>query len=143
VVLRPTAVRPAARTAGRANAEVSPDGAAHSPVVVAKIARAANEKGGLGPTELSMVTFPTLVMAADDDLVTLEHTLALYRGLPDAQLAIVIGTSHLLLHEKPELCTRLVIDFLSAEPRQPDANPPDRRTIRIRLNNATDAAGPG
>ncbi|MFC7717310.1 alpha/beta fold hydrolase [Nonomuraea recticatena] len=55
-------------------------------------------------------------MAADDDIVTLEHTLALYRGLRDAQLAVVPGTSHLLLHEKPELCVRLITDFLTTGP---------------------------
>jgi pimeloyl-ACP methyl ester carboxylesterase len=55
-------------------------------------------------------------MAADDDLVTLEHTQVLYQGLRDAQLAIIPGTSHLLLHEKPRLCTGLVADFLTADP---------------------------
>ena len=46
--------------------------------------------------------------------MTLDHTLELYRNLPDAQLAIIPGTSHLLLHEKPQLCTRLVSEFLTA-----------------------------
>ena len=55
-------------------------------------------------------------MTGDDDIVTLEHTLALYRGLQNAQLAIVPAASHLLLHEKPELCTRLVTDFLTTDP---------------------------
>jgi hypothetical protein len=36
--------------------------------------------------------------------------------VPDAELAVVPGTSHLLLHEKPELCTRIVADFLTGEP---------------------------
>jgi hypothetical protein len=31
-------------------------------------------------------------------------------------LAIVPAASHLLLHEKPELCTRLVTDFLTTDP---------------------------
>jgi pimeloyl-ACP methyl ester carboxylesterase len=57
-------------------------------------------------------------MAADDDNVTLEHTLELHQNLPDAQLAIIPGTSHLLLHEKPELCAWLVSNFLTAGPVQ-------------------------
>ncbi|GAA2778737.1 pimeloyl-ACP methyl ester carboxylesterase [Nonomuraea dietziae] len=75
-----------------------------------------SEEQGLASADLDAVTCPTLVMAADDDIVTLEHTLALYRGLRDAQLAVVPGTSHLLLHEKPELCVRLISDFLTTGP---------------------------
>jgi pimeloyl-ACP methyl ester carboxylesterase len=116
MILRPTAdVSPAAPLVA-AYAEVSPDGADHFPAVIAKIARAVAELPGLSPTELNVVTCPVLVMAADDDNVTLEHTLALYRGLRNAQLAIIPGTSHLLLHEKPQLCTSLVADFLTADP---------------------------
>ena len=43
----------------------------------------------------------------------LEHTLALYDGLADAQLAVVPGTGHGLLAEKPELCNAIVVDFLT------------------------------
>ena len=116
MILRPIADAPPPAPLVAAYAEVSPDGADHFPVVAAKIARAVAEEPGLAPTELSGVTCPTLVMAADDDIVTLEHTLALYRSLHDAQLAIIPGTSHLLLHEKPEQCTRMVTDFLTTEP---------------------------
>jgi len=44
---------------------------------------------GLEPAELWSVAGPVHVMGADDDVVTLERTLALDRGLPDAQLAII------------------------------------------------------
>jgi hypothetical protein len=113
MVLRPTADAPPPEPLLIAYAEVSPDGADHFPVVIAKIARSVAEEPGLEPADLNSVTSPTLVVAADDDIVTPDHTLELYRNLPDAQLAIVPGTSHLLLHEKPELCTRLVTDFLT------------------------------
>jgi pimeloyl-ACP methyl ester carboxylesterase len=96
--------------------EVSPDGVEHFPVVAGKIARAALDDPGLPATELGRITSRTLVMGADDDLVHLEHTIALYRGIPDAELAVVPGTSHVLLSEKPELCIRLVRDFLSTDP---------------------------
>jgi len=33
--------------------------------------------------------------------------------LPDSQLAVVPGTDHLLLFEKPELVNRLLGDFLA------------------------------
>jgi len=116
MILRPTADAPPPAPLLAAYAEVSPDGANHFPVVIAKIARSVSEEPGLEPGELKTVTCPALVVAADDDIVTLEHTLELYRNLRDGQLAIVPGTSHLLLHEKPELCAKLVTDFLTASP---------------------------
>ncbi|GAA0372701.1 alpha/beta hydrolase [Microbispora corallina] len=101
-----------------AYAEVSPDGRDHFPVVVGKIVEAAaTEPPPLTEEDLPSVTARTLVVAADDDMVHLEHTLALYRGVPGAELAVVPGTSHVLLHEKPELCTRIVAAFLTEEPR--------------------------
>jgi pimeloyl-ACP methyl ester carboxylesterase len=96
--------------------EVSPDGVEHHPVVAAKIARAATDDPGLPARELAGIGSRTLVMAADDDLVHLEHTIALYRGIADSELAVVPGTSHILLAEKPELCARLVTDFLTGDP---------------------------
>jgi pimeloyl-ACP methyl ester carboxylesterase len=116
MILRPTTDAPPPAPLVGAYAEVSPDGADHFPVVMAKIVRSVDDEPALAPADLNAVACPTLVMAADDDIVTLDHTLALYRGLRDAQLAIIPGTSHLLLHEKPELCSRLVTEFLTAEP---------------------------
>jgi pimeloyl-ACP methyl ester carboxylesterase len=116
VILRPTADAPPPPQLVAAYAEVSPDGADHLQVVIAKIARSVAEDPGLTVADLGVVACPTLVMVGDDDNVTLEHTLALYRGLRNAQLAVVPGASHLLLLEKPELCTRLVTDFLATDP---------------------------
>jgi pimeloyl-ACP methyl ester carboxylesterase len=84
--------------------------------VIAKIAQSVAQEPGMTAADLGAVACPTLVMVGDDDNVTLEHTLALYRGLRNAQLAIVPAASHLLLLEKPELCTRLVSDFLTTDP---------------------------
>lgn len=97
-------------------AEVSPHGAEHFPVVIGKVARAFQEDLPWTPADLKAVTARTLVLSGDDDLVTLEHTIELYRALPDGQLAIVPETTHLLLFEKPELCTALVRDFLTLPP---------------------------
>jgi hypothetical protein len=38
------------------------------------------------------------------------------RGKPDAELAVVTGTSHGLLHEKPALCNKIIVDFLVNDP---------------------------
>ena len=37
----------------------------------------------------------------------------MYRALPHGELAVLPGTSHLLLHEQPQLVTRLVAEFLT------------------------------
>jgi len=114
-ILRPVAGAAMPPPLVAAYGEVSPDGVDHFPIVVAKIARAAAEQPELTERQLCDIRCPALVMAADDDNVKLEHTVELYGTLSDAQLAIVPGTSHLLLHEKPELCARLVNDFLAAD----------------------------
>jgi len=67
-------------------------------------------------SDLSGVTARALVMASDDDIITLEHTLDLYRGIANSELTVVPGTSHFLIQEKPELCNTIVVDFLTADP---------------------------
>ncbi|MFI6483655.1 alpha/beta fold hydrolase [Nonomuraea sp. NPDC050663] len=113
MILRPSADAPPPPPLVSAYAAVSPDGADHFPEIMAKVARQAAEDRPLAPLELAAVTCPALVIAADDDIVTLEHTVQLYRALPAAQLAVVPYASHLLLHEKPELCARLIGEFLA------------------------------
>jgi pimeloyl-ACP methyl ester carboxylesterase len=116
MILQPTADTEPPPQLLSAYGEVSPDGAEHLSAVIAKIARAVAEEPGLTPADLGAVLGPVLVVAADDDIVTLEHTVALYRGLGGAQLAIVPQASHLLLFERPELCTALVTTFLTTDP---------------------------
>ena len=100
----------------RGYAEQSPDGGDHYPVVHAKLTRMNWEEPTLTASDLGRATSRTLVMLGDDDEVTLEHAIAMYRGLPEAELAVVPGTSHGLLHEKPALCNRLIVDFLTTDP---------------------------
>jgi pimeloyl-ACP methyl ester carboxylesterase len=96
--------------------EVSPDGRDHFRIVVEKLARMHRDGPMLSAAELAGIRCRTLVMVGDDDEVRLEHALELYRSIADAELAIVPGTSHGLLVEKPELCNRILLDFLAGEP---------------------------
>ena len=100
---------------GPSYGEVSPDGEEHFRVVVEKLAEMERSQPALPEPELRMVKAPTLVMFGDDDLVTMEHVNATYEGIPDSELAIVPGTSHFLLQEKPPLCNEIVIRFLSED----------------------------
>jgi len=96
--------------------QFSPDGRDHFPVVAAKILRMATTEPTLTAADLAQVAARTLVMAGDDDMVTAEHTLLLYRGITDSELAVVPGTSHALIIEKPDLCNRIILDFLTKDP---------------------------
>lgn len=96
--------------------ELSPDGPDHYPVVVAKLAKMHLEGPTLEAADLDRISSRTLVMIGDDDEVRLEHAIELYRSLPDSELAIIPGTSHGLLVEKPTLCNTLIIDFLTKDP---------------------------
>jgi pimeloyl-ACP methyl ester carboxylesterase len=96
--------------------QLSPDGPDHYDVVQAKLARMNFEQPTLDQRELAGVKARTLVMVGDDDEMTLEHSIATYRAIPDAELAVVPGTSHGLLHEKPDLCNAILLDFLLNDP---------------------------
>ncbi|MFF7329601.1 alpha/beta fold hydrolase [Streptomyces sp. NPDC008150] len=95
---------------------VSPDGPEHWPVVVDKVLHMFGTQPDIAREDLGRITAPTLVMASDDDLMSLEHTIDLYRALPDSELAIVPGTSHTLPLEKPAVVNRTILDFLGGEP---------------------------
>lgn len=95
---------------------VSPDGPDHWPVVFSKLMSMWQTEPHISPDDLGAVRARTLVVVGDDDLVSLEHTVALYRAIPDAELAVVPGTSHLAPVEKPELVNRLILDFLRLDP---------------------------
>ena len=101
---------------GPAYGEVSPDGADHFKVVATKVGEMAAVEPALQASELAEVTCRSLVMFADDDLVTPQHMVDMYDALPNAELAIVPGTSHFLTQEKPELVNKIVVDFLTKEP---------------------------
>lgn len=95
----------------------SPDGPEHWPVVLRKyFEMVGSEQPNIPSAELARIDAPTLIISGDDDMVRLEHTIELYRAIPAAQLAVVPGTSHALIFEKPDLVNGLVLDFLEREP---------------------------
>jgi pimeloyl-ACP methyl ester carboxylesterase len=112
-----------------AYAEVSPDGRDHYRVVAEK----ARQMHRLGPTltpdDLTQLGLPVLVMAGDDDDMSLEHIVELYRSLPAGELAIIPHASHGVLVEKPELCARLITEFL--RPDKPATLAPVRRATGL------------
>ena len=97
----------------------SPDGIDHWPVVAAKgIRMAVTDEPTFEPADLAGIETPTLVMAADDDMFPVAHTVYLYEALPNAQLAIVPNSSHAHPGEQPELVATLIRTFFQHPNRQ-------------------------
>src|SRR6266511_2621666 len=92
------------------------DGPAHWPVVFAKSIEMASREPRIPPSELKRIAAPTLVVAGDDDIVSFDHTIELFGSIPNAELAIVPGTSHFLTMKKPDVVNRLTMDFIQNDP---------------------------
>jgi pimeloyl-ACP methyl ester carboxylesterase len=75
---------------------------------------------------LKKIKCPTLILAGDDEPFTTAHTVELYEAIPNAQLAIVPGTSHAVLKEKPELVKSILQGFYH-DPNFPITLNPNRR----------------
>jgi pimeloyl-ACP methyl ester carboxylesterase len=101
---------------GPSYGEVSPDGIDHFKVVAAKIGELTAAEPNLQASDLANVPQRTLVMFSDDDLVTMTHVVETYEALPNAELAVVPGTSHFLTQEKPALVNAILLDFLTNDP---------------------------
>ncbi len=70
-----------------------------------------------GPKELSLALLggigkPVMVMAGDHDAILLDHTIALFRAIPNARLCILPGTSHGTFLTRPEWVNPIVLSFL-------------------------------
>ena len=76
---------------------------------------------------IASIQCPVLVMAGDDDVIAHDHTISLYEALPLGQLAIIPGTSHGLVKEKPALLIAVIMQFLE-DLSYPNTRDPIRRT---------------
>ena len=122
------------------HAALSPDGPEHFPTVAGKTLRMFAAEPDLTVDDLRAIHQSALVIAADDDLVELDHTVELYRSLPNSRLAIVPGTSHALVLEKPAAVSGLVAEFLAA-PGADDVLARAARPVRRRARGAGDPTG--
>jgi 3-oxoadipate enol-lactonase len=85
-------------------------------------------------SRLRLIRSPTLVVhGGRDRMAPLRNSEMLVEGIPDAELAVIPGTGHAYLLEKPEESAAVVIDFL--ERRRPRAGRP-RRHVTEPLSRA-------
>lgn len=106
--------------------ERSPDGAEHFPVVLEKSFAMFATEPTLTTEDLRKISARALVIVGDDDLMTLAHTASLYESLAVGQLAVVPGSSHAVVLEKPEFVGKLIREFLES-PGEPAEMFPIRR----------------
>jgi 3-oxoadipate enol-lactonase len=70
---------------------------------------------GIPDSELAAITVPTLVLAADrDELVDLDLSVALFRKMADAELAVLPQANHesALVEARAEVVASLIADFV-------------------------------
>ena len=72
---------------------------------------------GWTPQQIRSIHARTLVLLGDRDVVRAEHGVALYRLLPDAQLAILPGTDHRAICHPPPWLPTLITAFLDTPAR--------------------------
>jgi pimeloyl-ACP methyl ester carboxylesterase len=108
-----------------AYARVAPDPDAW-PALVAKITALDQGYTGFTPDEVRSVAAPALLIIGDSDLVRPEHTVEMFRllgggvfgdvvGLPDSQLAVLPGTSHVGMLERTDWLESMILGFLDPE----------------------------
>ncbi|MEV6062592.1 alpha/beta hydrolase [Nocardia asteroides] len=85
-----------------------------------------NGMPSVSPEAARTVEAPTLTIIGDSDIVRPEHAVEMFRlfgggimgdtpaGLPNAQLAILPGTSHITAPHRPELLLQMIPAFLDA-----------------------------
>jgi pimeloyl-ACP methyl ester carboxylesterase len=91
---------------------LSPDGPDHFQIVFDKHMALWRTEPRHEMAELARVTAPTLMLMGDNDVLTIEHVGQMKQAIPRAQLAVVPGTDHGVMFEKPELVNRMIRDFL-------------------------------
>jgi pimeloyl-ACP methyl ester carboxylesterase len=77
-----------------AYARLSPDGPDHWPIVLRRLKRMWAVEPSFTREQLQSIQAPTLIVVGDNDIVTPEHAVEMFRSIPGAQLSVVPGAGH-------------------------------------------------
>lgn len=94
-----------------AYARVAPDPGSFGPFM-AKLSAAVGAFEGWPDDDLRAVAAPTLLIVGDTDFVRLEHAVRMRELIPDCQLAVLPGTTHMGLMRRADLVVPMVERFL-------------------------------
>lgn len=95
--------------------EFSPNGSEYWPKMLAKLKNMWLNSPILTPLELNNITCPTLIIAGDRDMIKIDHTVSLYKAIPNANLFIVPSTSHGAMEENPSIVRPVVLNFTNTK----------------------------
>lgn len=62
-------------------------------------------------SDLKNIKVPVLVMSGDKDAISLEHTINIFKNIPNSQLFVMPGATHYGAYEKPTLFNLILSDF--------------------------------
>jgi pimeloyl-ACP methyl ester carboxylesterase len=71
--------------------------------------------------DLGNIQVPTLVMAADRDVIRDDHTLTIFHAIPKSQLAIFPGATHVIAQQDAARFNRTVLEFFDKPFAMPDS----------------------
>ncbi len=80
--------------------------------------------------DIATIQCPVLVLVGDDEIIKHSHSIELFEALPLGQFAVIPGTSHILVKEKPALVNAIISQFLE-DLSYPVTRMPIRRTNPI------------
>jgi pimeloyl-ACP methyl ester carboxylesterase len=95
------------------------------PALIEKIKTFAAAAEGWSAEDIEAIAAPALIIAGDSDIVRPEHAVEVFRmfgggvpgdmvGLPASRLAILPGTTHITLVQRPEWLLPMITEFLDA-----------------------------
>jgi pimeloyl-ACP methyl ester carboxylesterase len=93
---------------------VSPDGERHWSIMLAKTKALWQTWTVIATADLARIRSPVLVMGGDRDVVSVEHTISIYRALSKGELCILPGTGHETFQERPDYFNSVTRRFLEA-----------------------------
>ena len=73
---------------------LSPDGADHWPIFIGRLHRMWAVEPAFTRDEMQSIKAPTLIIVGDEDIVTPEHAVEMFRTIPGAQLCVVPHSGH-------------------------------------------------
>jgi len=70
-------------------------------------------------SELSKIKVPVLMMSSDEDAISIYHIIEMYRAIPNAQLFVMPGATHIMYRAEPELFNTIANRFFSTPFKRP------------------------
>jgi pimeloyl-ACP methyl ester carboxylesterase len=84
------------------------------PAFFAKSVQRMRDFKGWTPQEIQSIAAPTLVIMGDRDVASPEHAVQMFRLLPNARLALLPDTDHMMMVKRSEWLLPMIEEFLDS-----------------------------